>query len=85
MKVQVIGKERKDGDFIDKETKEQVVYDNTILYGVGTRKGVEGHFCAEMKIKTEDAADVEVGDVIVADVDRWGKVLGLDIIKKGVQ
>lgn len=86
MKLLVVGMERKQGNFIAKDTNQQVDYDNTIIYGVGVREGVKGQFVAEFKVKTERAVSlgVDVGDVIVADVDRkYGKVLDLDIVKKG--
>lgn len=86
MKVQVIGKERVAGSFIDKDTKELVSYDNTIVYGIYNDEKVEGTACKALKCKTEmvEKAGVDVGDIIVADVDRkYDKVYALDVVKKG--
>lgn len=86
MKVTVIGKERVSGEFIDKETKEKVSYDNTMVYGVYKDENVEGTACKALKCKTEmvQKAGIDVGDVIVADIDRkYDKVYALDVVKKG--
>lgn len=86
MKVQVIGKERVEGSFIDKDTKELVTYDNTIVYGIYNGENVEGTACKALKCKTEmvEEAGVDVGDIIFADVDRkYDKVYAVDVVKKG--
>ena len=86
MKVQVIGKERVEGSFVDKDTKELVTYDNTIVYGIYNGENVEGTACKALKCKTDmvEKAGVDVGDIIVADVDRkYDKVYALDVVKKG--
>lgn len=86
MKLQVIGKERVAGSFVDKETKELVSYDNTMVYGIYKDENVEGTACKALKVKTEmvEKAGVDVGDIIVADVDRkYDKVYAVDVVKKG--
>lgn len=89
MKVTVIGKKRSAGDFIDRETKQQVVYDNTHLYCIAKDSDVEGTYCIDLKCKTAvvEEAGINVGDTIVADVDnkyqKYGKVYSVDVVKKG--
>lgn len=86
MKVTVIGKERVAGSFTDKDTKELVSYDNTMVYGIFKDEKVEGTACKALKIKTEmvEKAGIDVGDVIVADIDRkYDKVYAVDVVKKG--
>ena len=86
MKLTVIGKERVAGSFVDKDTKQLVSYDNTMVYGIYKDAKVEGTACKALKIKTDMAenAGIDVGDVIVADVDRkYDKVYAVDVVKKG--
>ena len=86
MKMTVIGKERVAGSFVDKDTKELVSYDNTMVYGIFKDEKVEGTACKALKIKTEmvEKAGIDVGDVIVADIDRkYDKVYAVDVVKKG--
>lgn len=86
MKATVIGKERVDGSFTAKDTGELVFYDNTMLYCIYNNDNVEGTACKALKCKTDmvKTAGVDVGDIIVADVDRkYDKVFALDVVKKG--
>ena len=86
MKLTVIGKERVAGSFVDKDTKQLVSYDNTMVYGIYKGENVEGTACKALKCKTEmvENAGIDVGDIIVADVDRkYDKVYAVDVVKKG--
>lgn len=86
MKVTVIGKEIQAGSFVDKDTKQQVSYDNTIIYGIYKGEHIEGTGCKALKCPTHMvvSAGVDVGDVVVADIDRkYDKVYALDVVKKG--
>lgn len=83
MVVQVIGKERKEGVFKAPDGKE-IAYDNTHLYCVYSDEKVEGHKCAEYKIKTANLRDhIEVGDLVEVYYNQYKKPETAVIVQKG--
>ena len=83
MVVQVIGIERKEGVFKTPD-KKQIPYDNTYLYCVYTQEGVDGHKCAEYKIKTKNLRDqIEVGDLIEVYYNQYRKPETVLVVQKG--
>lgn len=84
MVVQVIGTERKEGVFTPKGQNTEVAYDNTHLYCVYTDEKVNGHKCAEYKIKTENLRDqIEVGDLVEVYYNEYKKPHTAVVVQKG--
>ena len=89
MVVQVIGKERKQGEFTPPNAgsigdQKKVAYDNTHLYCVYTDENVEGHKCEEYKIKTPNLRDqIEVGDLIEVYYNQYRKPETAVLVQKG--
>lgn len=81
MKKQVVGKQRKVGEFEGRK------YDNTYLHCVSNEFlpfGFEGHETSVIRVKTElIPSDLALGSVIEVQYNAFGKVLSLSVCKKG--
>lgn len=83
MVVQVIGTERKEGTFVTPDKKE-LAYDNTMLYCVFSDEKVNGHKCAEYKIKTANLRDqIEVGDLVEVYYNQYRQPETAVLVQKG--
>jgi hypothetical protein len=78
MKIQVVGKQRKVGEY------EGNKYDNTYLHCVTNEfleDGFEGHSTQVIKVKTSQVpSNLTVGSVIDVQYNAFGKVLGLTVV-----
>lgn len=91
MKYEVVGAQRKVGDFTPKGKDVAYHYDNVNLHCVCKNLDVVGHAVREIKLKSENAADLiaicggtlesVVGHVIDFEFGSYGKVVNYEFVK----
>lgn len=91
MKYQVIGVQRKTGDFSPKDKPGTTYhYDNFVLHCVGKNMSVSGQICEQLKVKAESAGQLlaEVGGAPenlighIYDFDvNFGRIVNYELLK----
>lgn len=92
MKIQVIGIERKTGDFSPKDKPEaNYHFDNFVLHSVGQKLGVAGQTAMQLSLKVEHAGELIaqvggepknlIGHVLDVDVLYGKKIVAVEILK----
>jgi len=76
MKYTVLGK--RIGNFTDKKTGEVVNFGK--VYVSYPDDYVDGLCVEDMSVKPDRLSSVSVGDVITVDRNKYGKIIGLDVV-----
>lgn len=91
MKYQVLGLERRTGEFVPRDGGNAIAYDNYILHCVRNDRRVYGQAVEQVKVKVSDIgemiaavggkAEQMVDHVFDFEMNRYGKILNWELLK----